>query len=123
MITPPRPPAGSAWTPTDAEALAEFRRFNYEHVYLRPASPAQADAVIDAATGPRRALCRPAARHPPATARAAVDVDVDHLAAGSADALRAAVAYVAGMTDRFACQQGVVQLNWDTAKLPQGVGL
>ena len=29
-----------------AEALAEFRRFNYEHVYLRPASRAQADAVI-----------------------------------------------------------------------------
>ena len=29
-----------------AEALAEFRRFNYDHVYLRPASRAQADAVI-----------------------------------------------------------------------------
>ena len=29
-----------------AEALAEFRRFNYEEVYLRPASRAQADAVI-----------------------------------------------------------------------------
>ena len=29
-----------------ADALAEFRRFNYEHVYLRPASRAQADAVI-----------------------------------------------------------------------------
>jgi dGTPase len=109
--------------PDHAEALAEFRRFNYEHVYLRPASRAQADAVI--------ALLRALVEHyadrphaiPPATARAAVDVDVDHLAAGSADALRAAVAYVAGMTDRFACQQGVVQLNWDTAKLPQGVGL
>ena len=29
-----------------ADALADFRRFNYEHVYLRPASRAQADAVI-----------------------------------------------------------------------------
>ena len=33
-------------TTHDAEALAEFRRFNYEEVYLRPASKAQADAVI-----------------------------------------------------------------------------
>ena len=30
-----------------AEALAEFRRFNYDHVYLRPASRAQAAAVIE----------------------------------------------------------------------------
>ena len=30
-----------------AEALAEFRRFNYDHVYLRPASTAQAAAVIE----------------------------------------------------------------------------
>ena len=29
-----------------AEALAEFRRFNYEHIYLRPASRAQAEAVV-----------------------------------------------------------------------------
>ncbi|MET0662769.1 MAG: HD domain-containing protein [Ilumatobacteraceae bacterium] len=109
--------------PDHAEALAVFRRFNYEHVYLRPASRAQADAVI--------ALLRALVEHyadrphavPLATARAAVDVDVDHLAAGSADALRAAVAYVAGMTDRFACQQGLTQLNWDPAKLPHGVGL
>ena len=92
-------------------------------MYLRPASRAQADAVI--------ALLRALVEHyadrphavPLATAQAAVDVDVDHLAAGSADALRAAVAYVAGMTDRFACQQGLTQLNWDPAKLPHGVGL
>ena len=32
--------------PDAAEALGEFRRFNYEHVYLRPASRQQADAVI-----------------------------------------------------------------------------
>ncbi len=42
-----------------AEALAEFRRFNYEHVYLRPASRAQADAVIAPAAGAGRALRRP----------------------------------------------------------------
>ena len=30
-----------------AEALASFRQFNYEFVYLRPASQAQARNVID----------------------------------------------------------------------------
>ncbi len=34
---------------------------------------------------------------------------------------RAAVAYVAGMTDRFACRQAVALLGWDPAKLPVGV--
>ena len=29
-----------------AEALAALRAFNYEHIYLRPASVAQAEAVI-----------------------------------------------------------------------------
>ncbi|NNE11499.1 MAG: HD domain-containing protein, partial [Ilumatobacter sp.] len=33
-------------TESVAEALAAFRRFNYDHVYLRPASVAQADSVI-----------------------------------------------------------------------------
>ena len=34
-------------TTAEAEALGEFRRFNYERVYLRPASREQATAVID----------------------------------------------------------------------------
>ncbi len=94
-----------------AEALAEFRRFNYEHVYLRPASAAQAEAVI--------ALLRALVEHyadrpyllpePPASS------------AGSDDALRAAVAYVGGMTDRFAFRQAVSLLGWDPAKLPAGI--
>ena len=32
--------------PSQAEALAVFRRFNYETIYLRPASRAQAEAVV-----------------------------------------------------------------------------
>ena len=36
---------------SDAEALAAFRAFNYEHVYLRPASQQQAHAVVKAAGG------------------------------------------------------------------------
>ena len=34
-------------TAPEAEALGEFRRFNYERVYLRPASRHQAAAVVD----------------------------------------------------------------------------
>ncbi len=123
MITATSQTGRIGMTPDHAEALAVFRRFNYEHVYLRPASRLQADAVISLL----RALVEHYADRPHAiprqTAEAAVDVDIDHLEAGSPDALRAAVAYVAGMTDRFACQQGLMQLNWDPAKLPQGVGL
>ncbi len=44
-------------TAAEAEALAEFRRFNYERIYLRAASRQQAAAVIDAAARPGRALC------------------------------------------------------------------
>jgi dGTPase len=94
-----------------AEALAEFRQFNYNHVYLRPASRAQADAVIQ--------LLRALVEHygdrphllpePPA------------VAGGSDDAVRAAVGYVAGMTDRYAFRQAVSLLGWDPAKLPAGV--
>ena len=33
-------------SPGVAEALTAFRRFNYEHIYLRPASQQQASAVV-----------------------------------------------------------------------------
>ena len=42
-------------------------------------------------------------------------------AGGSDAAIAAAVSYVAGMTDRFACRQAVSLLGWDPAKLPAGV--
>ena len=35
--------------------------------------------------------------------------------------MRAAVTYVAGMTDRFAFRQAVAVLGWDPDKLPVGV--
>ncbi len=41
--------------------------------------------------------------------------------AGGEDAVRAAVTYVAGMTDRFAFRQAVALLGWDPAKLPVSV--
>ncbi|WP_420453777.1 HD domain-containing protein [Ilumatobacter sp.] len=110
-------------TPDAAEALAAFRTFNYENIYLRPASRQQADAVID--------LLRALVEHyadrphsvPAATARAVLGDDVPPalVDAGSDHALRAAVAYVAGMTDRFACERGLVELGWDPRRLPTAV--
>ena len=43
------------------------------------------------------------------------------LDAGSPEALRAAVSYVAGMTDRYACRQAMALLGWDRGRLPAGI--
>ena len=38
-----------------------------------------------------------------------------------AEMLHQAVAYVAGMTDRYACRQAVTLLNWPIDQLPRGI--
>ena len=98
-----------------AEALAAYRRFNYDHVYLRPASQAQARAVID--------LLRALVEHYADRPNLLPDADTGHhsLDAGSPEAFRAAVGYVGGMTDRYACRQGLSLLGWDRARLPAGI--
>jgi dGTPase len=96
-----------------AEALAELRRFNYEHIYLRPASVEQSDAVVRVL----RALVEHFADRPhalPGVGDTAAD-------AGSEAAVRAAVTYVGGMTDRFAFRTAVASLGWDPADLPRAV--
>jgi dGTPase len=98
-----------------ADALGAFRAYNYERIYLREASLAQGRAVIAVL----RALVEHYADYPntiPAVAAAG------GLPAGTDAALRAAVTYVAGMTDRFAFRCALAQLGWDPAKLPRGVG-
>jgi dGTPase len=102
-----------------AEALAEFRRFNYDHVYLRPASRHQARVVIDLL----RALVEHYADRPNLLPAEHRGVDGGGLEAGSAEAVRAAVTWVAGMTDRFACRQGVALLGWDRQRLPVGIDI
>jgi dGTPase len=94
-----------------AEALAALRSFNYEQIYLRPASVAQAEAVV----GVLQALVDYFADRPNA-----LGPDLG-LAAGSPEALRAAVTYVGGMTDRFAFSSAVAHLGWDPARLPVGI--
>jgi dGTPase len=96
-----------------AEALAEFRRFNYEHIYLRPASRAQADAVI----GLLRALVEWYVQRPDLLP------DANSVEAGSAEAVHMAVTYVSGMTDRFACRQAMIHLGWEKHQLPTGIDI
>ena len=97
-----------------ADGLAAFRACNYEHIYLRDASVAQARAVIAVLQALAdyyidRPNSIPAVR------------DAGGLAAGEPLAVEAAVAYVAGMTDRYAFRQAVALLHWDPDKLPRGI--
>ena len=99
-----------------ASALAEYRAFNFERIYLRPAARRQAarvirllgDLVEHFADAPRRI---PAVR----------DGEIPAPVAGSADAQALAVQYVSGMTDRFALGLGVELLGWRPDDLPRGV--
>lgn len=95
-----------------ADALAEFRQFNYEQVYMRDSSVAQARSVIDLL----RALVEAYAARPEL-----LPGRRDLHSSGSDGALRDAVAYVGGMTDRFACRQGVALLGWTRERLPRGI--
>jgi dGTPase len=97
-----------------AMALGAFRACNYEHVYLRDASVALGAAVTEVL----RALVEHYADRPNAISAVR---EQGGLAAGEPAAVRAAVTYVAGMTDRFAFRQAVAVLGWDPAKLPRPV--
>jgi dGTPase len=97
-----------------AEALANFRTFNYESIYLRETSRRQARAVV----GMLRALVEYLTENPasiPDVAQRAGELP------GPAVALHEAVAYVAGMTDRFACRSAVTTLDWPIDHLPSGI--
>lgn len=112
-----------------AEALGAFRRFNYEHIYLRPASVAQADSVIAILRGlveyytdrPHHLAQESAGGDP--VSGGVVSAGAAPLVAGSPEAARSAVTWVCGMTDRFACAQALALLGWDPAKLPQGIDM
>ena len=92
----------------EAAALAAFRAFNFERIYLRPESVRQADRVIEVL----RALTEFFAANP-----AAMTDEPDALG----DPLAAAVHHVSGMTDRYALRMAEVHLGWDPAKLPRAV--
>ena len=49
-----------------------------------------------------------------------VDIARD-LDAGSPEAVRMAVAWVSGMTDRYACGRAMSLLGWERDRLPAGI--
>jgi dGTPase len=93
----------------EAAAMDAFRTFNFERIYLRPASVAQAEKVIEVL----RALTDWFAHHP-----GQLGADLE---AGSAEAVARAVFHVSGMTDRYALSSAVQHLGWDRDKLPLAV--
>jgi dGTPase len=99
--------------PDVADALAEFRRFNYDTIYHRPASQAQAASVID--------MLRALVDHYVANPWLLPTHGEAEFAPGSTAAAHEAVTYVGGMTDRFACEQAVRLLYYPHDKLPQGI--
>ncbi|MGH9303308.1 MAG: HD domain-containing protein, partial [Acidimicrobiales bacterium] len=92
-----------------AEALSVLRRFNYERIYLRPASLEQSRRVVEML----QALVCYYEAHPAETPARYRKTHVDDPTA--------AIGYVAGMTDRFACAQAVARLGWTLDRLPRGV--
>jgi dGTPase len=97
--------------PKEAGALAALREFNYERIYVRPASLAQSRAVIEVL----RALVEYYSVHPELISD---DLEVPPQ---SEVAVRAAVTYVAGMTDRYAFDMAVRHLGWPPDRLPRGI--
>jgi dGTPase len=100
-------------TPDAAEALALFRRFNYDAIYHRAASRAQAKSVID--------MLRPLVEHYITHPQLLPSFELNPFDAHSTTAAHEAVTYVGGMTDRFACKQAVQLLDFPPHKLPQGI--
>lgn len=94
-----------------AAALAGLRRFNYERIYTRPAAVKQARSVVDVLT----ALVEHYAGHPE---RLPAPPDAD---ARSVAATEAAVTWISGMTDRYAFDTAVRELEWDTDRLPKAI--
>jgi dGTPase len=100
------------------EALEELRRFNYERIYLRQESVEQSAAVVELL----RALVEHYAAHPAALppgvqmipaisvrlgSEQSAQAATTELGSHDPETLRAAVGYVSGMTDRFACTKAV----------------
>ena len=86
-----------------------------EVMYMRKESRAQAESVIK--------LLRALVEHYVANPKIMFSPGERELFdPNSAEATKLAVTYVGGMTDRFACRQGVALLNWPESQLPQGIG-
>jgi len=99
-----------------ATALAAFRAFNFERIYLRPAARQQAERVIALLRGLVEYYVDAPGRLP----GHATGVHFG-LEPGGKETAAAAVRYVSGMTDRYALGLGVELLGWRIDQLPRGV--
>jgi len=103
-----------------AEALTDFRKFNYDFIYMRPESLAQSATVI-------RILQALVEHHGanPSSLPGLHDLqrlpESESLESDSAASLAQAVTYVGGMTDRYAFAQAQQLLDWSIKDLPVGV--
>ena len=103
---------GEAGLPSaEAAALASLRAFNYERIYVRPASLAQSAAVVEVL----QALVELYAERPQLLPEGY------ETGTGTDEVVRAAVRYVAGMTDRYAFRTAITELDWDADRLPRGL--
>ena len=93
-----------------AEALGAFRLFNYERIYLRPASNEQA-AIVE------RLLSELVEFYRSDPAR----LEAEERDVHGADITREAVAFVGGMTDRFAQNRAIELVGWTADELPIGL--
>jgi len=93
----------------EAEALAAFRSFNYERIYLRPEAVDQADRAASLIAGLVEFFLANPSRRPGGAV----------LTPGSPEATAAAVQYVSGMTDRFAHRSALDLLGWHPSALPR----
>lgn len=103
-------------SPDMASVLDSFRKFNYDKIYLRPASNQQAERVIK--------MLRSLVEHyadKPGLIPDVIDGTRQFPDAGSKEALFEAVRYVSGMTDRYAISQAVTLLRYPVELLPRGV--
>src|SRR5690606_40315779 len=88
-----------------------FRAFNYERIYLRDESRRQADVVERLLS----ALVEWYRADPARLVAEGRPID------DGTDVAREAVAFVGGMTDRFAHDRALAGLGWDAGDLPIGL--
>lgn len=101
---------------TASVVLDEFRKFNYEKIYFRPASQVQSQKAIKLLTGLVQYYCDAPGKLP-----RVIDGKAHMPLSDSPEAAVMAVEYISGMTDRYALRLGVNLLNWSSNDLFLGV--
>lgn len=91
----------------DAQVLDTYRRFAFERIYLSEQMSGAYQGIVSMLTS----LVSFYAENPSLAQSASRP--------GGTEAVRDAVNWVAGMTDRYACEQAVLRLGWSAQKLPR----